>query len=133
LVPEKNVFLFTLVSQAKHKLGYSAEQRANFGEDVTYNPRRFLNFAGLQKHNIDPRFFDSRGCLEDLCLVQFEDRIPAGVVATHRAEVAVDPAKIRNFHQAANDDTIPESNTPSMPGSGKQFLLPIIFRLKPSR
>jgi hypothetical protein len=119
LVSEENVFLFTLVSQAEQKLNDSAEHRANFGQDVSYDLRRLSHFASLQKHDIDTRLFNSRGCLKDLWLTQFEDGVSTRVVAAHRAEFAIDPAKIRNLHQPAHDDTVAENDPPRMPGGGK--------------
>ena len=98
LIPQENVFLLALVSQAKQKFYGPTVKRANFGKDVPDDLRRLFHFTSLQKNNIDPRLFDPCGGLEDLCLAQFEDRVPARIVATHWAEFTIDPAKVRHFH-----------------------------------
>src|ERR1700676_3521991 len=97
---------------------------------MTDNLRRLLDFAGLQKHDIDSRFFDLPGVLEDLFLTQFKNRVPSRVVAPHRAEFAVDPAKIRHFHQSADNDTVAKRDFPSATGCGKESLLRVILRLQ---
>jgi hypothetical protein len=133
LVLQESVFLFTLISQAEQKLDDSIEHCANFGKDVSHDLCRLFNFAGLQKHDVDPGLFNLGRGLEDLFLAQFEDRVPPRIVATHRAEFAIDPAKIRYLHQPANDDSIAENGTASVLGGGKKSLLLIIFRLQPGR
>jgi hypothetical protein len=133
LFPEINVFLFTLISQAEQELERSTKHGPYFREDISDNLGCLFDFACLQKHDIDPRRFDLPGGLKDLFLTQFKDRVPTRVIAPHRAELAVDPAKIRNLHQPADDDTIAERGLPCVPGGGKESLLKIILRLKPSR
>ena len=133
LAPEINVFLFALVPEAEQNLNHTAKHCANLWEDVPDNLCRLFELSGLQEDDIDPGFFDSRGCLEDLFLAQFKDCISTRVVAAHRAEFAVDPAKIRHLHQPANDDSITEGGASGLARCGKEFLLRFVFRLKPFR
>src|SRR6202040_1483650 len=75
LLPEIQVFLFALVSQAEQELNRSVKHCADFRKDMTDNLRRPLDFAGLQKHDIDSRLSDLPGGLEDLFLTQFKNRV----------------------------------------------------------
>src|ERR1700683_41909 len=133
LVPEINVFLFALIPEAEQNLNHTAKHCANLWEDVSDNLCRFFEFSGLQEHDIDPGFFDSRGCLEDLLLAPFKDWISTRVVAADRAEFAVAPAKVRHLHQPANDATTAEGGASGLARCGKESLLRFVFRLKPFR